>query len=802
MTKEISWPRVVFHPPFPISSIEAGTLKTCPDSCSAQKLNRDPEEVTMTAITRRLFSICLTAAWLCSLAAAQSVSSSQTLQPSQASAVVPRLVNYSGKAIDAEGKIISGSAGATFAIYSEQSGGTPLWLETQNVTADARGNYTAQLGATKPEGLPLDLFTSGEARWLGVRINGGEEQPRVLLLSVPYALKAADAETVGGLPASAFMLAIPSSASASSTAAPSTANAVTPAVSGTGTTDFIPLWTNTTGGLGNSVLFQSGSGSTAKLGINSTAPASTLDVNGAATVRGLLNLPATGTATTAGGKNSQPLGYTASSYNSGTKAAVNQNFRWQAEPAGNNTTSASATLNLLHSLGSNAPAETGLKIAGNGQITFAAGQTFPGAGGGTITEVTAGTDLTGGGTSGHVTLNVNTSALNSTYAQLNAANTFTGNQTVSGNLSVTGRISAGPISVVTASGNAAVAGNDQSSGGSVGVQGNSANGFGLFGNSTNGIGAYGASGSSYGVYGVSNGIAVYGISDSTSDLSDNEGVYGTGPIGVAGSSATENGIGVFGTGSNVGVEAYGATGVYSVGSSTGLSGDGSGWGVYGTSPSANGVGGGFYNTSTGTALFAANQTQGSYAAFFLGNVEVDGNLSKAGGSFKIDHPLDPANKYLYHSFVESPDMKNIYDGNVTTDGSGLATVTLPDWFEALNRDFRYQLTVIGQFAQAMVVSEVSNNQFTIKTDKPNVKVSWQVTGIRQDAWANANRIPVEVSKEPADQGLYLHPELFGAPSEKSIALAHHPMAPKLKQDPRILKLQEQQAAKLKAPTKR
>jgi trimeric autotransporter adhesin len=232
----------------------------------------------MTAISRRVLSVCLAAGWLCSLAAAQSVNSSQTLQPSQASAVVPRLVNYSGKAIDAEGKIISGTAGATFAIYGEQSGGAPLWMETQNVTADIRGNYTVQLGATAPEGLPLDVFTSGEARWLGVRVNGGEEQARVLLLSVPYALKAADAQTLGGLPASAFMLAAASNESAStvSQASAKLKPAITPSVSGTGKTDYIPLWTNTTGGLGDSVLFQSG----AKIGVNTLTPATALDVNG------------------------------------------------------------------------------------------------------------------------------------------------------------------------------------------------------------------------------------------------------------------------------------------------------------------------------------------------------------------------------------------------------------------------------------------------------------------------------------------------------------------------------------------
>ena len=135
-----------------------------------------------------------------------------------------------------------------------------------------------------------------------------------------------------------------------------------------------------------------------------------------------------------------------------------------------------------------------------------------------------------------------------------------------------------------------------------------------------------------------------------------------------------------------------------------------------------------------------------------GSVTVNGTLTKSGGSFKIDHPLDPEHKYLYHSFVESPDMTNIYNGVVLTDASGDATVTMPDWFEALNRAFRYQLTVIGQFAQAIVSSEMKEKSFGIKTDKPNVKVSWQVTGIRQDAWANAHRIPVEEDKPTKERG--------------------------------------------------
>jgi hypothetical protein len=151
-----------------------------------------------------------------------------------------------------------------------------------------------------------------------------------------------------------------------------------------------------------------------------------------------------------------------------------------------------------------------------------------------------------------------------------------------------------------------------------------------------------------------------------------------------------------------------------------------------------------------------------------GQLIVQGVVSKSGGSFRIDHPLDPANKFLSHSFVESPDMKNIYDGNVTTDASGSATVTLPDYFAALNRDYRYQLTVLGQFAQAIVSRKIAGNSFEIRTDKPGVEVSWQVTGIRQDAFAQANPIVVEESKPAEEQGLYLFPAGFGASEEKQI----------------------------------
>jgi trimeric autotransporter adhesin len=118
-------------------------------------------------------------------------------------------------------------------------------------------------------------------------------------------------------------------------------------------------------------------------------------------------------------------------------------------------------------------------------------------------------------------------------------------------------------------------------------------------------------------------------------------------------------------------------------------------------------------------------------------------------------------------------VKNLYDGNVATDASGEAIVTLPTYFEALNRDFRYQLTVIGQFAQAIVSSEIKGNQFVIKTDKPNVKVSWQVTGIRQDAYTKAHPMVVEQEKPANERGTYQHPELFGQPEQKGLFWARN-----------------------------
>ncbi len=179
------------------------------------------------------------------------------------------------------------------------------------------------------------------------------------------------------------------------------------------------------------------------------------------------------------------------------------------------------------------------------------------------------------------------------------------------------------------------------------------------------------------------------------------------------------------------------------------------------------------------------QGVGSHAGYFSGRVHVQGTLSKFGGSFEIDHPLDPENMLLRHSFVESPDMMNVYNGNVVTNTAGEIVVQLPDYFEALNRDFRYQLTVIGEFAQAIIAEEITGNRFVIRTDKPNVKVSWQVTGIRKDRWAEENRIIVEEFKSTELQGSYLHPEAFGQPRTRSIEWGRDPEGMKYLEDETI-----------------
>lgn len=187
-------------------------------------------------------------------------------------------------------------------------------------------------------------------------------------------------------------------------------------------------------------------------------------------------------------------------------------------------------------------------------------------------------------------------------------------------------------------------------------------------------------------------------------------------------------------------------------------------GVYGENMSGGGFGIAGRAKEDGIAVYGDNSAATGWAGYFNGRVHVGGYLSKAAGGFTIDHPLDPENKLLTHSFVESPEMKNVYDGVVTLDEQGTAVVEMPPWFSALNRDFRYQLTTLGAFAPVYIARELEGQQFTIAGGTPGLRVSWQVTGVRQDAYALHHPLPVEESKRESDRGRYLQPEAHGKPA--------------------------------------
>ena len=276
----------------------------------------------------------------------------------------------------------------------------------------------------------------------------------------------------------------------------------------------------------------------------------------------------------------------------------------------------------------------------------------------------------------------------------------------------------------------------------------------VIGTSDSGRGVLGISKSGQGVWGASDtSAAVVGVS------AKGEAFRGEGASGVVGIG--KSWVGVYGE--TNGARNVGPAGVWGEGKQ-------SGDGVKGVTSAANAAGvAAFHLTNQGPGIFA----QGSPAGLFNGDVTINGRLRASVKSFVIDHPLDPANKYLSHSSVESPDLMNIYSGEAVTDSEGNATIALPDYFEALNCDFRYQLTVIGKFAQAIVAHRIENNRFTIKSDQPDVKVSWQVTGIRQDASARALPTRVEEEKPATERGLFLHPEHYGHSKERGIASKHY-----------------------------
>ncbi|MBB5058915.1 hypothetical protein HDF16_003638 [Granulicella aggregans] len=337
-----------------------------------------------------------------SLSFAQLQSSSvASITPVAASAqtAVPALVPFSGIAVDREGRALSSETAMTFLLFKDQTGGEPIYTETQTVVPYSDGHYTVRLGSTRSSGIPLDLFGSGEVRWLEVQVTGQPTQPRTLFTSVPYALKAADAATLGGYPASAFVLA--GQTGQSSSAPAGVKSAITPAAVTNVTTSLggkpgtIPTFT-TSNNIESSNIFVNATG----LGIG-RLPAAMLDVNGNAVIRGSLGFSRSADATTTKAFPSFPFYFQSSVHNSSSNSNVLPFFQIETEPTGNNTASTGATMNFLYysGIGGAGPQETGFFLNPNGTLHFSPAQIFPGGTGtGNAVCIAANGGFGGGGT--------------------------------------------------------------------------------------------------------------------------------------------------------------------------------------------------------------------------------------------------------------------------------------------------------------------------------------------------------------------------------------------------------------------
>ena len=359
--------------------------------------------------------------------------------------------------------------------------------------------------------------------------------------------------------------------------------------------------------------------------------------------------------------------------------------------------------------------------------------------------------------------------------------TLTGNGTIGSPLSV-----AVPLELAGAPPNSAAVitakntGGDGSgvaaSGGNGTNDGNGVDGFGGGNDNTQnggaGVNAGGGLGSNFGGPGLNTrggsggghgGDAVQAIGGNYFNNNGQPGRGVSGFGGVNGEGVNPNGTGgdgVFargGASTGTGVSGHGVTA--EGGDSFGNSGGTGGTGVHATGGKGSGAGNAGGDGLFATAGLGANGATNGRAGAFLGDVRIVGNLDVTGTkNFKIDHPLDPENKYLIHAAIESSEVLNVYSGNVTTTANGEAIVTLPDWFEALNKDFRYQLTVVGTFAQAIVAQKIKHNRFTIKTNAPSIEVSWQVTGVRSDEVMRQHPFKAEQDKPDRERGSYLTPE--------------------------------------------
>ena len=570
--------------------------------------------------------------------------------------VVPQQVRYAGKLASRPGDTVE----AMFRIYAVAEGDDPLWTETQQVTVAEDGSYSVLLGGASPTGLPQTVFAGGAARWLGISVDQSPEQERVLLSSVPYAMKSADAESLSGHAVTDFVTQsqlaqfaqarTASSQAANSSPVKTEANPGT--VTGSGTSGTVPLWTGTLT-QGNSEIYQVGS----DIGINETVPIATLDVNGTANVRGTLNLPPVVTANSTNGERSQEIQLSSSVWSSTASAPVAPTFKLLTYPLNNNTANATGDLEFYFQQGTTSTKV--LSIANNGVITFSPSQTFPGT---TNKTVSATSPITATTTASAINLGLNTTALetslNSVYPQLGTYNTFAGGADFGNTVSAVTVAEygfyadnleygyGGYFVNNTTEATAVYAENDAagSPGLGIAVKGYvpSASSIGVLGKSE-GDDSYGVFGEdiggtdSYGVYANATGtgsIAVYGVSTGGPDAN------GLPAKGVVGVSTSGNGV----EGSTQGASATGA----------GLEPNGSWgmWGDIGTGSAVQGAailgtadnytGAWLRNNGGSPTLVADNEGAGQAAVFYGGTTwqyspTVTSQNTSTGGAGEFDN---------------------------------------------------------------------------------------------------------------------------------------------------------------------